>query len=607
MSNTGTLLDHRTFDAFGGMRSESSATNGDRYAYTGMQFDYTTGLQYNRARWYDPGSQRWMERDPIEFEAGDGDLYRYVGNNAINAIDPTGTLLINLLMGYGFYKAWSKSGEGASAFDVVETATIHNPAVTYSPLYGVQKIWDVGWAIPKYRSHGLDWIQSAGMSVFTNMPMVSGYISTVEMIAGSSVRADDYGSDLTGLGYTGRAIEVAGDALFFASLTKPGQKVIGAVWDAGVGFFSRFRTGGAVAAEAEASIARESVDGRHLGNTAKGRVALQEVPGTSCFVAGTPLLTPGGDKRIEEFKPGDQVLSRSEHDSEGPTEAKVVEEVFVRVSPVLTLQVAGREIRTTAEHPFYVKGVGWRCAKELRPGDELLSHDGDAVVLDAVGDLDTIETVYNLRVADYHTYFVGCQEWGFSVWAHNACFVIVEGKNGLYLARNEPGYPAVLDAAKKPITGANPDQVVAAARRLGINNTDMEAMVLTKRILADQVKGNSKALGNALNRAKEFPSSPADEASHLVPGSSWSASGRPQDVKDAIRDARFILNEAGIPLDDARNGFWATSGQLGTHTNDYFRELGTVMNAARKRGGNAVETALADLKARVKAGEFVPK
>ena len=27
--------------------------------------------------------------------------------------------------------------------------------------------------------------------------------------------------------------------------------------------------------------------------------------------------------------------------------------------------------------------------------------------------------VYNLRVADWHTYFVGCGEWGFSVWAHN--------------------------------------------------------------------------------------------------------------------------------------------------------------------------------------------
>ncbi|MEZ6143345.1 MAG: hypothetical protein R3B84_22485 [Zavarzinella sp.] len=31
------------------------------------------------------------------------------------------------------------------------------------------------------------------------------------------------------------------------------------------------------------------------------------------------------------------------------------------------------------------------------------------------------ETVYNLRIADHHTYFVGDETWGFSAWAHNAC------------------------------------------------------------------------------------------------------------------------------------------------------------------------------------------
>jgi hypothetical protein len=28
--------------------------------------------------------------------------------------------------------------------------------------------------------------------------------------------------------------------------------------------------------------------------------------------------------------------------------------------------------------------------------------------------------VYNCRVAEYHTYFVGDEGWGFSVWAHNS-------------------------------------------------------------------------------------------------------------------------------------------------------------------------------------------
>ena len=31
-------------------------------------------------------------------------------------------------------------------------------------------------------------------------------------------------------------------------------------------------------------------------------------------------------------------------------------------------------------------------------------------------------TVYNLRVADHHTYFVGGNEWGWDVWVHNASY-----------------------------------------------------------------------------------------------------------------------------------------------------------------------------------------
>jgi hypothetical protein len=30
------------------------------------------------------------------------------------------------------------------------------------------------------------------------------------------------------------------------------------------------------------------------------------------------------------------------------------------------------------------------------------------------------EAVYNCRVAEYHTYFVGDASWGFSLWAHNS-------------------------------------------------------------------------------------------------------------------------------------------------------------------------------------------
>jgi RHS repeat-associated protein len=84
--------DFRTYDAFGGLRVDTNPALGDRYGYTGRERDDVTGLQYNRARWYDPATQRWTSRDPLEFAAGDGNLYRYVGNNAANRTDPSGQI-----------------------------------------------------------------------------------------------------------------------------------------------------------------------------------------------------------------------------------------------------------------------------------------------------------------------------------------------------------------------------------------------------------------------------------------------------------------------------------------------------------------------------------
>jgi hypothetical protein len=148
----------------------------------------------------------------------------------------------------------------------------------------------------------------------------------------------------------------------------------------------------------------------------------------TCFAAGTPLLTPGGSKLIEQFVAGDWVLAAPEHDPLGPVEAKQVEEVFVNTAPLLALRVRDRVIKTTAEHPFWVAGRGWVAARELKEGDRFRSHDGQWVALEGIEDTGEEVAVYNLRVADFHTYFVGSEEWGFSVWAHNTCFLDARSK-----------------------------------------------------------------------------------------------------------------------------------------------------------------------------------
>jgi len=70
-----------------------------------------------------------------------------------------------------------------------------------------------------------------------------------------------------------------------------------------------------------------------------------------------------------------------------------------------------------------VQSRGWVAARELQPGDELRSHDGRWLPVEGVRNTGREEVVYNCRVAEYHTYFVGDQEWGFSIWSHNSACV----------------------------------------------------------------------------------------------------------------------------------------------------------------------------------------
>ena len=138
-----------------------------------------------------------------------------------------------------------------------------------------------------------------------------------------------------------------------------------------------------------------------------------------CFVAGTLVITPDGAKAIELLQEGDWVGSSPEDDPNGPVEWRRVEAVFVNRAAVVYVRVQGQRIGTTAPHGFGVEERGWVPAGDLRAGDVLRSHDGQRPRVEAVSEPGEVVPVYNLKVEGYHTYFVGCPEWGFSVWVHN--------------------------------------------------------------------------------------------------------------------------------------------------------------------------------------------
>ncbi len=129
---------HR-FASFG--RAETPEAAQLPLGFTGQQFDRETGLQYLRARYYDPGTGVFLSEDPLLGNLADPvtrHRYLYAASNPVNFIDPTGEYsLASLSVSQSIsnvLKATTAAGLFCSALGATEnTATLKalfNLAVT---------------------------------------------------------------------------------------------------------------------------------------------------------------------------------------------------------------------------------------------------------------------------------------------------------------------------------------------------------------------------------------------------------------------------------------------------------------------------------------------
>jgi RHS repeat-associated protein len=85
------------FDAFGTPTFRSGTgvplpdtSTGTRFLFTGREWFARLGLYDYRNRTYSPRLGRFVQVDPIGFDAGDVNIYRYVGNDPVNLTDAFG-------------------------------------------------------------------------------------------------------------------------------------------------------------------------------------------------------------------------------------------------------------------------------------------------------------------------------------------------------------------------------------------------------------------------------------------------------------------------------------------------------------------------------------
>ena len=85
-----TVANHRVFDSYGNLKSQTNAAVDYIFGFTGFLTDKATGLYMSQTRPYDPRVGRWAQPDRIGLLGRDTNPSRYCGNSPTNRADPTG-------------------------------------------------------------------------------------------------------------------------------------------------------------------------------------------------------------------------------------------------------------------------------------------------------------------------------------------------------------------------------------------------------------------------------------------------------------------------------------------------------------------------------------
>ncbi|MCP5101666.1 MAG: hypothetical protein GY943_39495, partial [Chloroflexi bacterium] len=392
---SGTIVERYEYDVYGtatiydGSDAVLTATAIENpYQFAGRRYDLESGNYYYRARIYSPDLGRFLSEDPLGFDAGDYNLYRYVFNNPTNLTDPTGE--------FAFVIPWLIKAGTEAAVDALMQATINyffDPNIsTVNEAFSSINWWQVGWA----GATGL--IPGGGLA---RAAIVAAGDVVIEALQAWS-RCEEYTPQQALFTFAvGVASEFIGEKLGDL-LVKYGTPVVSAALKK-LGFDDM--------AERLLRNADEVVE-----DVADDVVPSSPKPNVCSFSEDTPVLTDDGLIPIGEIVEGEEVLAYNE--ATGEIDYYPVIAVWSHEDPIIVhLTINGETIETTPEHPFHTASGEWLSAASLQIGDQIRDAAWGIGTVQAITFTTQPQTMYNFTVATAHTYFVGEGQW----LVHNDC------------------------------------------------------------------------------------------------------------------------------------------------------------------------------------------
>lgn len=179
VDTSGNVVERYTYTPFG-VQTVYDANwtvrgGGSAYSFThgfqGLRYDATSGLNYTHTRPYSPTLARFTGVDWILFDGGDVNLYRAMGNNTVNRVDPSGNFaLVNVFV---------------NPFQFVLQAEVVGGGVVNGEFY-----WHIKWKLPaikKLNGAIIQYVNHNGKIYVEAWPVIDGVIH----LNPSSAGADD--------------------------------------------------------------------------------------------------------------------------------------------------------------------------------------------------------------------------------------------------------------------------------------------------------------------------------------------------------------------------------------------------------------------------------
>ena len=129
-----------SYDVYGRPELDDTTPGFQCFGFGGGLWDAETALLHFGSREYMPRVGRWIRKDPIGFDSGDANLYAYVSNDPVNAVDPSG-LVAEPGFWEGLIPVWGAGRQALHDYECGEWGwAAFNGAVAVSDVFLVRSV-----------------------------------------------------------------------------------------------------------------------------------------------------------------------------------------------------------------------------------------------------------------------------------------------------------------------------------------------------------------------------------------------------------------------------------------------------------------------------------